>query len=83
MQGLDSVDLLKIDVERAELDVLRGVEASDWPKVQQVVMEVHDVGGQLGRVHRLLRGTAGFRQCIVEQDTLLAGSTLHNIYCKR
>ena len=83
MQGLQTVDLLKIDVERAELDVLRGVKAADWPSIQQVVMEVHDVGGQLDRVHSLLMDTAGFRQCIIEQDAQLAGSTLHNIYCKR
>lgn len=29
-QGLHCVDLLKIDVERAELDVLTGVAAADW-----------------------------------------------------
>ena len=29
-QGLHGVDLLKIDVERAELDVLAGVAAADW-----------------------------------------------------
>lgn len=37
---LSTVDLLKIDVERAEVDALRGVEPSDWPQIQQVVMEV-------------------------------------------
>lgn len=29
-QGLHCVDLLKVDVERAELDVLEGVAAADW-----------------------------------------------------
>ena len=29
-QGLPRVDLLKVDVERAELDVLKGVAAADW-----------------------------------------------------
>lgn len=29
-QGLTRVDLLKVDVERAELDVLTGVAAADW-----------------------------------------------------
>src|SRR5262249_9918774 len=32
--------LLKIDVERAELDVLAGLAAADWRKVRQVVLEV-------------------------------------------
>lgn len=30
------VDLLKIDVERAELEVLAGVEAAHWPLIRQV-----------------------------------------------
>ncbi len=29
-QGLQRVDLLKVDVERAELDVLQGVAQDDW-----------------------------------------------------
>lgn len=35
-QRLQRVDLLKIDVEGAELDVLRGVQPADWPRIQQV-----------------------------------------------
>jgi natural product biosynthesis luciferase-like monooxygenase protein/FkbM family methyltransferase len=34
------VDLLKIDVERAELDVLDGVRDEDWARIAQVVVEV-------------------------------------------
>lgn len=39
-RGVERVALLKIDVEGAELAVLRGVDAADWPKVQQVAMEL-------------------------------------------
>lgn len=39
-EGVTRVDLLKIDVERAELDVLRGIEDADWPKIAQVSAEV-------------------------------------------
>ena len=77
------MDLLKIDVERAELEVLQGVEEADWPKVQQVVLEVHDVEGRLGAVQTLLQGKAGFETCITDQDNQLTGSTLHNVYCRR
>ncbi len=82
-QGLERVDLLKIDVERAELDVLHGVRQQDWPRIRQVVLEVHDVGGQLATVQRLLQDTAGFSNDVTEQDVQLAGSTLHNVYCWR
>ncbi|MBB5897949.1 FkbM family methyltransferase [Kutzneria kofuensis] len=39
-QGIDRVDLLKVDVEGAELDVLRGVEERHWPLIRQAVVEV-------------------------------------------
>jgi len=43
-EGVERIDLLKIDVQRAELDVL-SIESEDWAKIQQM-MEVHDVEGQ-------------------------------------
>jgi FkbM family methyltransferase len=38
--GVDRIDLLKVDVEGAELDVLRGIEDRHWPLVRQAVVEV-------------------------------------------
>ena len=35
-----TVALLKVDVEGAEAEVLRGVRAEDWPAIRQVVVEV-------------------------------------------
>ena len=40
-QKIETVDYLKVDVEGAELQVLHGIEAEDWPKIRQVVLEVH------------------------------------------
>ncbi|WP_405987854.1 FkbM family methyltransferase [Streptomyces sp. NBC_00986] len=37
---IDHIDLLKIDVEGAELEVLRGIEERHWPLVRQAVVEV-------------------------------------------
>lgn len=37
-------------------DVLLGVEARDWPKIKQVVAEVHPVGDRVIQVCNLLRG---------------------------
>ncbi|MDQ7808902.1 FkbM family methyltransferase [Amycolatopsis sp. A133] len=39
-QGIERVDLLKVDVEGAELDVLRGLDDRHWPLVRQAVVEV-------------------------------------------
>ena len=36
-EKVDRIDLLKIDVEKAEKDVLDGIHESDWPKITQVV----------------------------------------------
>lgn len=49
------VDLLKVDVEGAELDVLLGIDAAHWPLIRQVSLEVHDQQGRLGLVCELLR----------------------------
>ncbi|MGP4111846.1 FkbM family methyltransferase [Streptomyces sp. 4N509B] len=49
------VDLLKIDVEGAEMDVMRGLDAADWARVDRVVAEVQDLDGRLAAVTGLLR----------------------------
>ena len=77
-EGVERIDLLKVDVEKSELDVLRGLTAGDWTKVRQVVLEVHDTGGRLDEVTSLLR-QHGF-EFVVEQDYLLKGTGLYNVY---
>lgn len=46
--GIQRIDLLKIDAENYESQVLAGINAQDWPKIQQIAMEVHThiKGGQ-------------------------------------
>lgn len=41
-QQITQIDLLKIDAEKAELDVLRGIDKSDWAKIHRIVVEAHD-----------------------------------------
>jgi len=82
-QRLSTVDLLKIDVERAEVDALRGVEPSDWPQIQQVVMEVHDSNNALQEAMSILTGAGGFDNVVVEQDDALKGTDLYTMYCTR
>jgi len=80
-EGVDRIDLLKIDVERSEWDVLQGIKESDWPKIQQMVIEVHDEGDNLERITDLLR-VQGF-QFHLEQEKLLEHTDLYNIYALR
>lgn len=60
------VDLLKIDVEGAELEVLQGLDAAHWPLIGQVLLEVQDLDGRLGAICDLLRVNG------LEPDTQLA-----------
>lgn len=78
---LGGIDLLKIDVERAELDVLEGIEEADWPKVGQIAIEVHDEGGRLADIDRLLAGR-GFR-VKTEQEPAMRGTPVLMLYATR
>lgn len=63
--GVTSIDLLKVDVEGEEYEVLRGIDAEDWPRIRQIVAEVHDKKGRLQQVTRLLEDkgfTVGFEK---------------------
>ena len=80
--GISRVDLLKVDVEKAELEVLNGIAASDWPKVQQVVMELHDIDDRLREVTELLKHN-GLVHVIAEQEPALRGSNVYGLYAAR
>ncbi|MFH9427482.1 amino acid adenylation domain-containing protein [Streptomyces sp. NPDC017615] len=75
--GVDRIDLLKIDVQRAEWDVLRGLDDAHLAGVQQIAMEVHDdtgaaPHGRLAEIAGHLRGH-GF-EVFWEQDELLTST---------
>jgi FkbM family methyltransferase len=71
------IALLKIDVERSELDVLTGVAAADWSRIDSVVAEVHDIDGRVAQVRRMLAGH-GF-SVAVHQERWLTGSELFTV----
>ena len=77
-EGVERIDLLKIDVQKSELDVLRGLASEDWPKIRQIAMEVHDLDGQLAVVRGLLE-EHGF-SVVAEQDPLYRGSVMYNLF---
>jgi amino acid adenylation domain-containing protein/FkbM family methyltransferase len=85
-ERVERIDLLKVDVQRAELDVLLGIEEGDWGKVRQVVMEVHDGVGEEseGRVAEIvaLLESHGF-DAVAEQEDELAGTDRFNLYATR
>ena len=62
-QKIARVDLLKVDVEGAELDVLRGLGSGSWPLVKEVVLETHNRDGRQTVIEALLasRGLTDIR----------------------
>ncbi|ASO20715.1 FkbM family methyltransferase [Actinoalloteichus hoggarensis] len=79
--GTRPIDLLKIDVEGAELDVLRGIDDADWPRIRQVVAEVEDFHGRLAAFRALL-AEKGFT-VVDEAAEGLSGSKNHLVYAVR
>lgn len=77
--GIKKVDLLKIDVEGAEADVLKGLGMFDWIKIKQVVLEVHNLDGRVVELSKMLESRGFETKVVTTPDTkytrnvLLAG----------
>lgn len=80
-EGVERIDLLKIDVQKSEEDVLAGIEPADWPKIRQVVVEVHDVAGRVERLREVLE-ERGFT-VVADQDVHYESSPIWNLYAAR
>ena len=79
------INLLKIDVERYELEVLRGIREDDFLNIQTIVIEVHDKEDRTGvsDVIRLLKTKGKFSEVRVVQPRHLQGSSLYNVFASR
>jgi natural product biosynthesis luciferase-like monooxygenase protein/amino acid adenylation domain-containing protein/FkbM family methyltransferase len=82
-QQIEQIDLLKIDVEESELKVLSGIDAQDWRKIKQIVIEVH-TRELLEQIVPLLKRhryqVAVDTVTSVEATTDTAGVQVYNLY---
>jgi len=78
---LDRVDLLKLDVERSELDALRGIEEGDWLKIRQIVIETHGGPDETEAIAGMLR-RRGF-SVSVEQEQALQRTVVSMLFAVR
>jgi FkbM family methyltransferase len=62
------VDLLKIDAERSEQPILGGLAEDDWPKIRQMVVEVHEGEDATRAMVDVLR-RRGFRAAVEPNPT--------------
>ena len=79
---IERIHLLKIDAEKSELDILKGIEERHWPMIDQIVIEIHDRTKQAVDLVERLLVEKGYRFA-VEQEKLLENSGLFNIYATR
>jgi amino acid adenylation domain-containing protein/FkbM family methyltransferase len=84
-QEIERIDLLKLDVEKSELDVLEGIAEEDWEKIRQIVIEVH-TDELLARISELLQ-KRGFNFA-VDKSTLVEEKgqdvvRVHMLYARR
>jgi amino acid adenylation domain-containing protein/FkbM family methyltransferase len=80
-RSLDRVDLLKLDVERSELEALAGIEDGDWPKIRQIVIETHGGPAEAERIAERLQ-ERGFAVSI-EQEQALENTPVANLFAVR
>jgi FkbM family methyltransferase len=78
-EGVPRVDLLKIDVEKSEIDIMNGIDPEDWPKIRQIVVETHAVDGSVSKKIDSLLKENGFTT-IIEHDKKFSNEYTPNIY---
>lgn len=78
---IESIALLKVDVEKAEADVLAGIDERHWLCIEQIVLEVHDIDGRLAGIETLLTDH-NFEVASV-QDELFSGTDIFTLYAHR
>lgn len=40
---IEKIDLLKVDAENSEVEILKGIRDEHWPRIRQLIIEVHPV----------------------------------------
>lgn len=79
-KDIEIIDLLKIDAEKCEVQILKGISDSDWPKIQQVVLELHSES-DLAESSTILKNM-GFKVNVVE-ELKLKDSGVYNCFATR
>lgn len=80
--GVERIDLLKIDAEKAEHEILLGIEPADWQRIRQVVVEVHDLDDRLAMITAQLHAQ-GLTRIVVDQPPTLRHTNIHNVFAAR
>ena len=79
---IQTVNLLKIDVERAENAIIRGINDKHWGRIKQIVVEVHDQGA---REHEVMRDTLAEKgyHTVLSIESGLDNSAIYGLTARR
>jgi hypothetical protein len=77
--SIEEIDLLKIDAEKCELDILRGIGDSDWSKIKQIVIEIHDKSGKILEDVKCLLHEKQFEFAVEEEKLKDSGHTIYTL----
>jgi len=78
--AIERIDLLKVDAEKSEMAILRGIQEKDWQKIRQIVLEVHSVEEVEIVIPLLERNGFSIK---VEQEGQFANSGVFNCFAIR
>ncbi|MBN9669590.1 FkbM family methyltransferase [Roseibium aggregatum] len=80
--GIDAIDLLKIDTEGQERPVLDGIGDALWPKIRQLLVEVHRGREELEMIRAELE-ERGFETVTEDHPMAQGGAPVFHIYAHR
>ncbi len=80
--AIESIGLLKIDVERAENAIIKGIDDEHWERIQQIVVEVHDQGAREHETMRKLFVSKGY-ETVLDVEEGLENSSIYSLTARR
>jgi amino acid adenylation domain-containing protein/non-ribosomal peptide synthase protein (TIGR01720 family)/FkbM family methyltransferase len=81
-EKISKIDLLKVDVENSEHLVIDGLSDSDWDKIENIIIEVHDLDGRLENIKALL-ARKGYTTYVEKEEMLSKDDILYNLFAIR
>jgi len=80
--AIKAINLLKLDAEKSELKVLRGIEERHWGLIRQIVLEVEEASVQYSAIAELLRAH-GFKHITLDQNREQSAGDVGLVYAAR
>lgn len=77
-ENIEYIDLLKIDAEKSEFDIILGIEGSDFQKIGQVIVEIHEKNDNINKILKIFESN-GF-MVKVSKDSNFKDTIMSSVY---